>query len=204
MYIPAGFRMDDREALIAFMKRYSFATIINCADNIPVATHLPFCVNDRDGQLVLSAHFASVNRQAAFIEGQTSLVIFSEPHAYISPMHYDRKESVPTWDYIAVHAYGKATVLEDDAQKMRVLEEMIRFYEPSYMKQWKNDLSEKYISGMLKGIVAFELEVMELQGQQKLSQNKSVAERQRIIRQLEQSEEGVEKTLATYIKNTIS
>jgi len=203
MYIPAGFRMDDKAALIAFMRRYSFATIINYANNIPIATHLPFFVDDNDGRLVLSAHFAAVNQQAGCIADQTSLVIFSEPHAYISPVHYDKKESVPTWDYLAVHAYGKAKVLEDDASKIRVLEQMIRFYEPSYMEQWNNDLSEKYKAGMLRGIVAFEMEVTELQGQQKLSQNKTVAERQRIIRQLEQGEEGTEKTLATYIHNTI-
>jgi transcriptional regulator len=199
MYIPNQFHFKDEAEKVAFMKRYSFATIITANDHIPIATQLPFFIGDSKGQVILSSHFAIANKQAQYIEEQISLVIFSQPHAYISPGHYDKPESVPTWDYIAVHAYGKAKIIEDEDSKMKVLEEMIAFYDQNYLKQW-NSLSDKFKNGMMKGIIAFELEVTELQGQKKLSQNKTEAERYRIAEHLEKSENAVENDLASYIR----
>ena len=87
----------------------------------------------------------------------------------------------------------------EEERKMKLLEQMIGFYEPGYRQQWE-ELPNKFKYGMLKGIVAFEIEVQELQGQKKLSQNKTVAERRRIVEQLQQSEQGVERDIAAYIK----
>jgi len=199
MYIPAMFRMEEDKDKIAFMQKYSFATIITCKDTLPIATQLPFVVKQKDDKLILSAHFAIANEQVNYIEEQISLVIFTEPHAYISPSHYDKVESVPTWDYIAVHAYGKATILHTEEEKITALEEMIDYYEKDYQQQWQG-LSEKFKKGMIKGIVAFEITVSSLQGQQKLSQNKSKVEVNRIVNHLENSDLGVEKELATYIR----
>ena len=182
------------------MKQYSFATIITVKDQLPLAAKLPFFIDDSSDKLVLSAHFALANKQAEYIEENISLVIFTEPHAYISPQHYDKQESVPTWDYISVHAYGKAKIIEDEQYKTKVLEQMINFYEPGYLEQWAS-LSDKFKKGMIRGIVAFELEVTELKGQMKLSQNKTEAERQRIIAHLGKSEDSVKKDIATYIRN---
>lgn len=199
MYVPNHFKFADVKEKIAFMKQYSFATIITVNGNIPVATQLPFFIDDSTDRLVLNSHFAIANEQAKYIEENISLVIFSEPHAYISPTHYDKWESVPTWDYIAVHAYGKAKIIKDEVSKLKALEQMIQFYEKDYLEQWAS-LSEKFKSGMLRGIVAFELEITDLQGQKKLSQNKTEVERQRIIKQLENSSNTVEKDLADHIK----
>lgn len=199
MYIPNLFRLDEATATISFMKQYSFATIITSKGNIPVATHLPFVVEQRGDQLYLSSHFAKANEQARLMEAGPSLVIFSEPHAYISPEHYNKKESVPTWDYIAVHAYGQARILEQEEDKLATVEKMIRFYDPRYQEQWQS-LPDKFKSGMLQGIIAFEITVTELQAQQKLSQNKTEEERARIVQQLEKSEQGTERDLAEYIR----
>ena len=199
MFIPNSFKFENREGMIAFMKRYSFATMVTAKNNVPVATQLPFVVEEREGKLVLSSHFAAVNEQAKDIEQYTSLVIFSEPHAYISPTHYDKQESVPTWDYIAVHAYGRAKIFQNEDPKMEVLEKMIRLYEAGYMEQW-NSLSDKFKKGMMRGILAFELDVVDLQGQKKLSQNKSAVERERIVEHLEKGDNTTEKGIAEYIK----
>ncbi|HWV68896.1 FMN-binding negative transcriptional regulator [Chitinophaga sp.] len=199
MYIPHQFKFKDRNEMVAFMKRYSFATIVTVKGNIPLATQLPFWVDDSAGGLRLISHFALANEQAKYIEGNTSLVIFSEPHAYISPVHYDKKESVPTWDYMAVHAYGEPKIIAGENAVAGVLEQMIRFYEPGYLQQW-NSLPEKYKKGMMKAIVAFEIEVVDLQGQKKLSQNKTAAERQRISEHLEKSENTVEMAIAQHIR----
>ena len=200
MFIPNAFNFENLEDKIAFMKRYSFATMVTCKDKIPIATQLPFVVNYSSGKLLLNAHLAIANEQANYIEEETSLVIFSEPHAYISPKHYDRRESVPTWDYIAIHAYGRARIINDETSKLNTLEQMINFYEQEYMEQWLG-LSDKFKKGMMRGIVAFEMEVTDLQGQQKLSQNKSEKERERIIQHLEESSDRVEKDLAPFIRN---
>ncbi|GGH70951.1 protease synthase and sporulation protein PAI 2 [Filimonas zeae] len=193
------YKMDSEADKIAFMKQYSFATIVSFVGEKPVATHLPFTIDDSGDKLLLQSHFAKANTQAAVIASQLSLVIFSQPHAYISPTHYHKRESVPTWDYIAVHAYGTARILETDAQKLTLLERMIDHYEKSYRTQW-DSLNDKFKTGMLQGIVAFELEVTALQGQQKLSQNKTGEERRSIVAQLEQSSIGTERDLALYIK----
>ena len=200
MYVPKQFQFKDEAEKIAFMKQYSFATIVTNKEQLPIATQLPFHINDSSDKLVLSSHFAIANEQAKYIVANTSLILFTEPHAYISPAHYDKKESVPTWDYISVHAYGTAKILEDENSKIRVLEEMIGFYDQNYLAQW-DSLSDKFKKGMMKGIVAFELEVTDLQGQKKLSQNKTQPERERIVKHLEESGNTVEKDLASYIGN---
>jgi len=200
MYIPNQFNVTNEAEKIDFMRRYSFATIVTIKNDIPIATQLPFFIDNRSNKLVLSSHFAMANEQTKYIENNTSLVIFTEPHAYISPVHYDKKESVPTWDYIAVHAYGKAKIVKDEGAVINLLEQMIQFYDENYMAQW-NGISDKFKKGMVKGIVAFEMEVTDLQGQKKLSQNKNEAERQKIIEHLDRSDNSAEKEIASYIRN---
>ena len=199
MYTPAAFRFEHASDMITFMKQYSFATIITVKDGLPIATHLPFQVIEQEGKVLLRSHFAVANEQAAAIASAPSLVIFSEPHAYISPAEYDKRESVPTWNYMAVHAYGTATIIREEKQVLSLLEEMIREVEPSYLEQW-NGLSDKYRSGMMKGIVAFEIPVTDLQGKKKLSQNKSAAERDRIINRLESEGDAAAKQLAQHMR----
>src|SRR5690606_17985725 len=133
---------------------------------------------------------------------ETSLVVFSGPHAYISPRHYERFESVPTWDYLAVHAYGICRVAKDVDAKLKLLEKMIAFYEPDYMDQWAS-LPSGFKTSMSDGVVAFSMDVTDLQGQQKLSQNKTPAERLRIVKQLERTATSAEQALADYIRKTI-
>lgn len=198
MYTPNNFQFKDEAEKITFMKQYSFATIITAKDNIPIATQLPFVIDDSSGRLVLSSHFAVANEQAQYIGTNISLVIFSEPHAYISPSDYDRRESVPTWDYIVVHAYGKGVIIDQEAKKLKVLEDMIQFYDKDYSHQWES-LPEKFKKGMMKGIVAFELEVSDLQGQKKLSQNKTETERNRIAERLSKSGNTLERDIAERI-----
>jgi transcriptional regulator len=201
MYIPHSFRFEDRQEKISFITQYSFASIITNVDAIPVATLLPFTVYDNGEKLFVRSHFSAANEQAKHIENATSLVIFNGPHAYISPANYDKRESVPTWNYITVHAYGTARVIHNEKAKRNMLEQMIASYESSYQQQFEN-LPEKFITGMMKGIVAFEIEVTRLDGQKKLSQNKTTEERTRIIQSLEQSGDATERELATYMHNT--
>lgn len=199
MYIPSFNSFTDRRDIIAFMQRYSFASIVTVVDGKPVATHLPFLVKEENDKLILQSHFAKANPQAKSITESNSLVIFTEPHAYISPSNYETEKVVPTWNYIAVHAYGQATFLESPEQKTELLKHTINTFEAAYFKQWQG-LPEEYRSRMMNGIVAFEIEVTDLQAKKKLSQNRTEVEKDNIIQSLENSSDTNEREIAAYMK----
>ncbi|MDN3579811.1 FMN-binding negative transcriptional regulator [Mucilaginibacter flavus] len=198
MYIPSSNQFPNQQEVISFMQRYSFATVVTAHDGVPVATHLPFLIELRDDKIVLLSHFAKANPQAAQILNKTVLVIFAEPHAYISPANYSKGTNVPTWNYIAVHAYGKAVLLSEEAQTANLLAKTISNYEAGYLQQW-NSLPDAYKQKMMKGIVAFEILVDDLQGKQKLSQNRTEEERDNIINTLSKSADSTESEIANYM-----
>ena len=198
MYTPSFNSFTDRQEIVTFMKRYSFATIVTQIDGLPVATHLPFLVKEEDDKIILQSHFAKANPQWSEIEGNTSLIIFTEPHAYISPNNYEKVENVPTWNYIAVHAYGKAHILDSVEQKTELLKHTINSFESAYLQQWEG-LPEQYRVKMMNGIVAFEIEVADLQAKKKLSQNRSELERENIINSLGKSPDTNEREIAAYM-----
>ncbi len=185
------------------MKRFSFATIITSKNDIPVATHLPFLIEEQDEQLLLTGHFAKQNEQWKDIENNTVLVIFHEPHAYISPSHYEKELNVPTWNYIAVHAYGKGHLITAHAELLHLLERTINNFESSYLQQW-NTLPEKYRLGQMEGIVGFKIEVTELQAKEKLSQNRTPGEQKRIIDTLSASDNANENSIAHYMQRNLN
>ena len=199
MYIPSIFSFTDKSEIVSFMKQYSFATIVTVKDNVPTANHLPFIVDEREEKIILVSHFANANSQWLEISESSCLVIFSEPHAYVSPKHYNRQLAVPTWNYIAVHAYGVGEIITDEKKTLEILDQTIRFYDGNYLNQW-NGFPADYKSKAVKGIVAFEITVHDIQAKRKLSQNKSDAERQRISESLAQSESQTERRLSDYMK----
>lgn len=202
MYIPKNFLVTDREETIGFMRQHSFATIITAKENFPTATHLPFIVSTNGDNVTLTAHFAKANEQWKHLSDSQVLVIFNEPHAYISPKHYDKELNVPTWNYFSVHAYGHGQLITDTEQTFKVLEATINNYEADYKHQW-DGLPEDYKLKMVKGIVAFEVIVTDLQAKKKLSQNKTGQEQLRIIETLSKSNNSNEREIANYMKQNI-
>lgn len=194
MYIPNIYREEDFGTLIAFMQTNSFATLISFNENAErhklIASHIPLVAviesNDDLQSVKLVGHLAKANPHWRAFGNQDSLAIFTGPHAYISPSLYSTPENVPTWNYIAVHAYGVPRLIrrETDAEEMEgMIDNMIESYEPSYQAQWHN-LSEPYREQMMRGIVGFEMTVTRLEGKAKLSQNRSHAEQQTIAQAL--------------------
>ena len=198
MYIPKHYSIQEKKEIIAFMQTYSFATIITSNNNIPVATHLPFVVAEKNEKIILSSHFAKANKQWEDLKENKVLVIFSEPHAYISPKHYESELNVPTWNYISVHAYGKGKIIENKEDTFLLLEEMINSYEKEYQKQWEK-LPNEYKNKMVNAIVGFEIEVIEIQAKSKLSQNKTKKEQENIIKSFSVSSNTNEKTIADFM-----
>jgi transcriptional regulator len=184
------------------MKQFSFATIITAKDSFPMATHLPFLVTTKDDNIILSSHFAKANEHWQDIENKNVLVIFSEPHAYISTKNYDKELNVPTWNYISIHAYGQGKLITETEKTFEILEKTIDNYETSYRKQWDN-FPEDYKLKMSKGIVAFEIIITDLQAKKKLSQNRTETEQRKIIDTLSKSTDTNEKIIAEYMKNNL-
>jgi len=194
MYIPKHFEQNDNAKSIAFMQAYNFALLITVKDSLPIATHLPFVIEERNNEIILISHLSKANEQCKTFADKEVLIVFSEPHAYISPTLYEKQQNVPTWNYIAVHAYGKIKILESNEEKLNVLHKQMQIYEASYIEQFKT-LDKKYVDGLLKGIVAFEIIVSKLQSKEKLSQNKTANERNNIKQHLLESDDDVKKDI---------
>jgi transcriptional regulator len=203
MYIPKMNLATDKNEIIAFMKQFSFATIITAKDNLPVGTHLPFLITTKDDTIILTSHFALANDHWKDIENYKSLVIFTEPHAYISPKNYDNELSVPTWNYISVHAYGEGKLITETDKVFNVLESTIDSYETAYREQW-NKFPDDFKLKMSKGIAAFEIIVTDLQAKKKLSQNRTEAEQHKIIDSLSKDDDYNGKLIAGYMKANLT
>ena len=111
MYTPNRFRVTDIDTLHAFMVQNSFATVVTNNDGLATASHLPLLLRRESGKLGnLIGHMAKANDQWHNVDGESCLVIFNGPHAYISPTWYEEKNVVPTWNYVSVHAHGRIFV----------------------------------------------------------------------------------------------
>jgi transcriptional regulator len=198
MYTPSFNKFTNEQEAVVFMQRYSFATLVSVREGAPVATPLPFVIKYAEGKIKLLSHLAKANPQAENLTGQKVLVIFMEPHAYISPKNYEKRESVPTWNYIAVHAYGECVMLDSVEGKFLVLEETIKTYEADYFAQW-SELSQDYKLKMMNGIIAFEILVDKMEARKKLSQEKPEQAKESIINNLSQSKDTLANDIAAYM-----
>lgn len=201
MYIPTRYVDQDAERVLKFMRRNAFAAVVSNGAAAPIATHLPLSFAGPAERLLLRGHFAKANPHWQEIEASECLVIFTGPHAYITPKLYDRFESVPTWNYLSVHASGKARLTSHE-ETMQGLFELFEQNDPSYRAQW-DALTDRYREGMLAGIVGFEVAVDRVEAAAKLSQNKSLAEQQRISEHLLTSQEQAERDTGAAMKERL-
>lgn len=189
MYVPKDFALDDPAQIAAVMKRHAFALLVTAAGGAaPVATHLPFLYDASHGSRGrLRGHMARANPQwrdfAALAEKDAeALVIFPGPHAYVSPRWYRPGAAVPTWNYVAVHAYGTPAIVDDDAAVDALLRELVAEYEAGADRPWSLDGQEAaFLARMRRGIVAFEIPIARLEAKAKLSQNRTPEDRRGVI-----------------------
>ena len=193
MYIPAYFRARSHEDTVAFMRANPFAILVSTTDSGPFATHLPLsvCAADKEEEIILRGHVAKANPHWRYLGQQPQcLTIFHGAHAYISPTNYLARESVPTWNYGAVHLYGNARVFSSPEELKGVLHELIDTFDPTYASQW-GSLDEAYRERMLRQIVGLEIEVTKIEGKFKLSQNRTREDQANVIASLEKVEDTV-------------
>ncbi len=179
MYTPAYSRIEEVEQIHAFVREYGFATLVTCGSSGLAATHVPLLLDSERG--VLRGHMARANPQWRDLVGNEVMAIFHGPHAYVSPAWYASAASVPTWNYSAVHAYGTAALIEDEAALTTLLAQSVELYEGQRPEPWSMDAAEGIVAGLLHGIVGFELTVTRWEGKEKMSQNRSEVDRVRVV-----------------------
>jgi transcriptional regulator len=179
MYIPDHFRVADRAEITAFLAGHPFAVLVTADDQgVPFATHLPLIHRPGAGEHgSLLGHVARANPHARLLESRPSPAVFSGPHAYVSPRWYAAGPAVPTWNYAAVHAVGRARLLTDPAEVRGLLAELTARYETGDAGAWTVDGNADLVERLLPGIVAFELRLTSVEAKFKLGQNRSEADR---------------------------
>ncbi len=174
MYIPSINLLKQDDEIWRFMRENPFAIIASELNDEIIATHLPVEIeNDIAGNNLIRTHMAKANPQwKSFSEEKEILVIFSGPHTYISSSWYDHV-NVPTWNYIAIHVYGKPKILGRD-ETLGVLDRLTKHYEQFSKQPFDmSQLSEQFIESHLKALVAFEISIERIDAKHKLSQNRN-------------------------------
>lgn len=204
MYNPRSYRNDNLSELHAFCQRYNFAALVTHHTGETFATHLPFMIDPERGSLgTLVAHMARANPHwRVFESAPASLVIFAGPHAYISPAWYLQQVTVPTWNYTVVHASGQVRIVDESALRDMVMR-LVRQHEGPLGNPWDVSKAEAVMDTELKGIVGFEIPIDRIEGKFKLNQNRSVEDREGVIRALEGSAHPDEREVARLMREQL-
>lgn len=187
MFQPSYFKQQDIQAMYAFIQKHSLATLINNTANGLLGNHIPMILIQRDDKTFLQGHMARVNNMWKEHKADTDvLAIFQGPQSYISPSWYPSKQpdgkAVPTWNYTAVHVTGQILFFHDKQWLIQHLDTLSQHNEKDMPEPWKlSDAPNDYIDKMLGVIVGFEIEIANIIGQSKMSQNHSQANRLGVI-----------------------
>ena len=184
MYLPDAFRLDDRATLLAQAEAYPFATVITQGEGGLAVSHLPLLVGA--GSDLLRGHLARENPQLAHLAaGAEALAIFHGPHGYVSPSVYSEQPSVPTWNYLVVHARGRSRLVGEAALR-EILDDMVKRFDPT---GWRLEAPEAFVRAKLGAIAGFEIALERLEGKLKVSQNRSPMDQARVVAWLERGDE---------------
>jgi transcriptional regulator len=180
VYIPGSFGVEDAETIVAFMRQFDFAAVVTNSASGLTASHVPVVVRGEGADLTITGHLARANEHWKLMDGRAeSMVIFSGPHAYISPSWYvSTRPSVPTWNYTVVHAYGRPAARAEAPFLRAVVEELTKRNEAHRDRPWTTDrLPADSYDKMLGAIVGFEMRVERCEAKFKLGQNRPAADR---------------------------
>lgn len=206
MYIPKHFEGSDaigRE----IMQAHSWALLMTADEHgAPFATHLSLLWQD-DGSPhgSLIGHMARANAHwKLFARDAESLALFWGPHAYVSPTWYAPGVKVPTWNYVTVHAYGRPQIIEETEGAIDVLGKLAVAYEGTGEESWSlRQLPPGNAEAQTRGIVAFRMALSRVGTKIKLSQNRDLEDRKRVIAKLEESDSQDAQATATWMKRVL-
>ena len=205
MYVPPAFREDDLAALHATMREARLANLVTATAEGLVATPLPLFLAPEEGPYgTLYGHLARANPQWKLPPRGDAMALFMGPDAYVSPSWYPSKlehqKVVPTWNYVAVHAYGPAEFFEDPDRLLEVVTRLTDLHERSRAEPWAvTDAPASFVRAQLKGIVGLRLLIARIEGKRKMSQNRSAADRAGVAAELAASDRASERAAAELI-----
>ncbi|AOO82877.1 FMN-binding negative transcriptional regulator [Bosea vaviloviae] len=205
MYTPPAFRDDDRDSIHATIRAARLANFVTATPDGVLATPLPLYLDENEGEHgVLYGHLAKANPQWRTPATGDGLAIFMGPDAYITPSWYATKQEtgkvVPTWNYVAVHAYGPVEFFEDPARLLAAVTRLTGIHEGERATPWAvSDAPPDFIQAQLRGIVGIRMPITRLEGKRKMSQNRPEADRANVAAGLAASERPVERAAATLI-----
>ncbi|MGD9932981.1 MAG: FMN-binding negative transcriptional regulator [Dehalococcoidia bacterium] len=187
MYVPRHFAIEDLAVVHEVIRQNSFATLVTSGPGGMEATHLPVVLEtEATSPGRLHAHVARSNRQWEAFDGEReALFVFAGQHGYVSPSWYEPGPAVPTWDYVAVHAYGRPTIIEDETKVMAMLNTLVSQYEGGMERPWRIETQDpEWLRKLAGGIVAFETDITRIDAKAKLGQNRP-ADQARVAEALE-------------------
>ena len=205
MYTPPAFRDDDRESLLATIRAARLANFVTATADGPLATPLPLFLDESEGEHgVIYGHLAKANPQWRVPPVGEGLAIFMGPDAYVTPAWYATKQEtgkvVPTWNYVAVHAYGPVEFFDDPD---RLLDVVTRLTQPAREREGGALGGERraadFIAAQLRGIVGLRMPITRLEGKRKMSQNRNAADRAGVAAGLAASERPSDREVAALI-----
>jgi len=207
MYVPPSNAEHDPEVMLGYMEAHPLAALVTSSSEGLIATHLPLLVDRTRGALgTLAGHIARANPQQRHArDGDEALVIFSGHDAYISPAFYPSKtrdaKVVPTWNYVAVHAYGTLRYVTDPSALRRHLEQLTSRHEAARARPWSvDDAPPEYIERQMGAIVGVEIAITRLEGKWKMSQNRSTEDIDGVIEGLAGSDDVQERAVAEVVR----
>lgn len=202
MYIPHHYKNENLKEVKDFLQQHSFGILINTVDEKPWGTHLPLELDvDENGKDVLMGHLAKANPQWKHFKNNLEvLCIFNGPHSYVSSSWY-QEEEVPTWNYIAVHVYGKLKIIEG-AALMEHLKKLVDKYEYDSKDPIKIENLSKNTMKQVRGVVGFQIEIGEIQAAYKLSQGRE-HDHSKIIQELQENQNAGSKAIAEEMSKKI-
>jgi len=203
MYKLPYFTEQNTAKVIAFMKENYFAVLTGMGKKYPVATHLPLEIIEKDGHLTFMGHMMKKSdHYLAFLENDKVLVIFNGPHTHVSASWYMKQDVASTWNYMSVHARGKMLFL-DEAATFNAVKRLTDKYELPESPSAFHKLPPEYIDRLLKGIIAFEINVESFDNIFKLSQNHDFETRKSIAAHLNKRDSEGAKLIAKEITDRL-
>lgn len=205
MYVPPAFRDNDIESIHATIRIARLANLVTATADGPVATPLPLFLDETEGERgVLYGHMAKANPQWRLAPVGEALAIFAGPEAYVTPSWYATKQEtgkvVPTWNYIAVHAYGPVEFFQEPERLLDAVTRLTNLHEKARAEPWAvSDAPADFIAAQLRGIVGVRIPVTRFEGKRKMSQNRPEADRIRIVAGLAASDKPQDREVAPLI-----
>jgi transcriptional regulator len=205
MYIPPAFQEDDVATLHAAIRAARLANFITATADGLIGTPLPMILNETEGPHgTLYGHVARANPQWQRAPIGDAMAVFMGPDAYVTPSWYATKRQtgkvVPTWNYIAVHAYGPVEFFEDADRLLDVVTRLTKLHESARPDPWAvTDAPKEFIQSQLRGIVGLRIPITRIDGKRKMSQNRSAEDRAGVVNGLAASDDAVDQAVASLI-----